>query len=417
MLKKFPAIAVYSHPRIIAIAFLGFVSGLPLALTASTLGIWLTEEGISKTAIGLFAVIGTPYVIKFLWAPLTDHMHIPFFTRVLGRRRGWIIFSQLLLMISLVALGTSNPSENPLNTAFLALLVAIASATQDIVIDAYRVEILSDEQQGAGAAAIVFGYRIGMFLSSAGALVLATYFGWFLTYCIMSSAMLIGVVTAVISGEPEMEKISRAENFAHWFSRAVIEPFSNFMSRQSWVLILVFIILYKLGDAFAGVMTGPFLIDIGFSKIEIATIVKTYGLAATLAGVFLGGSIVARYGMIKSLWVCGILQMVSNLMFVLQAYAGYDSGLLIITISFENLAGGMGTAAFVAYISKLCNIKYTATQYALFSSLAAAGRTWLSSSSGYFVDLYGWVNFFLISTAIAMPGILLLIWIGRLRQS
>ena len=416
MLSKFSAISVYTHPKIIAVAFLGFVSGLPLALTASTLGIWLTEEGISKTAIGIFALLGTPYVIKFLWAPLIDQLSLPFFTKRLGRRRGWIIFSQMMLIIFLILLGASNPAINPWNTALFALFVAIASATQDIVIDAYRVDVLEDEQQGAGAAVIVFGYRIGMLVSSAGALVLASYFGWFTAYCVMAAFILIGTVTTLLSPEPYNIKITSAENFAHWFARAVIEPFGNFMSRESWWLVLIFIILYKLGDAFAGVMTGPFLIDIGFSKIEIAAIVKTYGVVAILAGAFIGGSLVARYGLIKSLWICGILQMVSNLMFVLQAHIGYDSSVLVLTISIENLAGGMGTAAFVAYISKLCNAKYTATQYALFSALAASGRTWLSSSSGYFVDSFGWVNFFLISTAIAIPGILLLILIGKLKE-
>ena len=415
MLKHFPSLELYSHPKIIAVGILGIVSGLPLALTFSTLSIWLTEVGISKSAIGLFALIGTPYVIKFLWAPLIDHMPLPYITNKLGRRRAWIIFSQICLIISLILLGSSNPLDNPWNTALLALIVTICSATQDIVIDAYRIEILNKDQQGAGAAIIVFGYRIGMLISSAGALVLSSYYGWFATYVIMAALISIGMITVFIMGEPKTEITGKATCINDFITRAVIEPFSEFMGRSGWLLILIFIVLYKLGDAFAGVMTGPFLIDIGFSKVEIAAIVKTYGFVAVIAGSFVGGAMVARMGMIKSLWICGILQMLSNLMFVAQAQVGYDDMFLILTISIENFSGGMGTTAFVAYISRLCNVNYTATQYALFSALAATGRTWLSASSGFVVDSFGWVDFFIISTIIALPGLLLLFKVEKLK--
>jgi PAT family beta-lactamase induction signal transducer AmpG len=423
MLKKYPAIELYTNPKVLAVFFLGISSGLPLALVLSTLSVWLTEEGVSKTAIGLFAVITTPYAIKFMWAPLVDQMPLPFFSKLLGRRRGWMVFTQACLVMSLIALGLSNPSENPWMTALCALMVAIASASQDIVIDAYRVEILEDKQQGAGAAMVVFGYRIGMLLSGAGALFIAHYMGWFMAYAAMAALIGIGFVTVMITGEPDNfinEKIdntgSALEKIKRWLLKAVVEPLSNFMSRPGWITILLFIVLYKFGDAFAGIMTNPFLVEIGFSKAEIATIVKTFGFGALMAGSFIGGFLVNKWGMIKSLWVCGILQMLSNLMFLLQAQVGYDVEVLAAVIAVENLSGGMGTTAFVAYISSLCNKRYTATQYALFSSLAAVGRTWLSASSGWFVDSIGWINFFMLSTVIAIPGLMMLVLLRRFEK-
>jgi len=413
MRAKLAGLEVYFEKRILAILILGIVSGLPLSLTLSTLTIWLAENGVEKAAIGLFALIGTPYTIKFLWSPLVDKMPLPFFTKTFGKRRGWLIFSEILLAIFIVLLGASNPMENLWAMAFFGLMVSIFSATQDIVIDAYRVEILDDSNQGAGAAAIVFGYRIGMLISSAGALFLAHYAGWFVTYSIMAAIIMLGAVTVMLTGEPSHASESKSKNLTDWFRLAVFEPFREFTSRNGWVWVLLFIILYKLGDAFAGVMTGPFVIDLGFDKTDYAKIVKLYGFVALMVGSFIGGSMIFKLGLLKSLWVAGILQMLSNLMFVGQAYVGQSEGFLIATIMIENLAGGLGTTIFVAYISKLCNRQYTATQYALFSSLAATGRTWLSASSGYVVDATNWMTFFAISTVIAIPGLLLLLYVGK----
>ncbi len=405
---------VYTHPRIIAVLFLGLASGLPLALTLSTLSVWMTEEGVSKSAIGLFAAVGTPYALKFLWSPIVDNTPIPFLTRFFGRRRGWLFFIQLLLILSIIFLGNTHPNESALNTAFWALMVAIFSATQDIILDAYRVELLEDEQQGAGAATFVFGYRIGMLLSSAGALFLASEVSWFATYAAMASIILIGTVTALITGEPESSKLQeKVTSFTHWIKHSVLDPFIEFMQRPFWWIILLFVLLYKFGDAFAGIMTNPFLLEMGFDKTEIATVVKTYGLFATIIGTFIGGAIASRMPILVALLLCGILQMVSNLLFLWQLSAGHDTLVLTVVISIENLAGGMGTAAFVAYISQLCNKQFTATQYALLSSLAAVGRTLLSSSSGITVDLLGWASFFIISTAIAIPGLVLLVILDR----
>lgn len=405
------SLSLYFTPKLIAIGLLGVASGLPLALTLSTLTVWLSEEGVSRTAIGLFAAITTPYAIKFLWSPLIDHVSIPYVTAYLGRRRGWMLVIQLLLIISIVALGATNPRDAAWLTALAALIVAFLSASQDIVIDAYRIELLAPKEQAAGAAMGVFGYRIGMLISGAGALFLATYTDWFITYLVMGSCVSIGMITVWWMGEPVQTPSlpSERKTIMAWFVRAVIAPFSEFANKTHWWVLLAIILLYKLGDAFAGVMTNPFLLEMGFSKAEIASIVKTFGLFATLAGAFIGGSMAHRWGLYRSLVICGVLQMLSNLAFVYQAHIGYDLSVLSFTIALENISGGMGTAAFVAFISRLCHMHYTATQYALLSSLAAVGRTWLSAGSGWVVDQFDWSLFFIISTLLAVPGVLLMI--------
>lgn len=408
------AMAVYTRPRIIAVAFLGFASGLPLPLVLGTLSAWMREVDVSRTAIGLFAAITTPYVLKFLWSPLIDQLRIPLLGRRLGRRRSWLVVTQACTAISIIMLGMSHPESNLAVTAFWALMVAIASASQDIVIDAYRVELLEEKEQGAGAASVVFGYNIGMRLvGGALALMLADLLPWATVYALMAVVLGVGTLTALVVGEPEGHEAREKRSWIEWFREAVIAPFAQFMSNRGWWLVLLFILFYKFGDAFAGIMTNPFLIDLGFSKTEIGVIGKTYGLFATLAGSFIGGALVCRLGTVGSLWVCGLLQMVSNLVFVAQAQIGYDPAFLTVTIGVENLSGGMGTAAFVAFISNLCHRSYTATQYALLSSVAAVGRTWLSASSGWFADELGWGFFFILSTVVAVPGLLLLLYISK----
>lgn len=413
--------AVYRDRRLLTIFFLGFSSGLPLALTFGTLTLWLAEAGITKTAIGLFALTGTPYTLKFVWSPLVDRLEIPFLTRRLGRRRGWALASQLALMAAILLLGASRPEVTPQLTALLALLVAFLSATQDIAIDAYRVEILEEHQYGAGAAMIVLGYRIGMLASGAGALYVASFFDWFIAYAAMAALMLVGVTTVLNSPEPAAaisaikgRGANRVDRLMRWIREAVIGPFAEFMGRRGWLMVLLFILLYKLGDALAGVMANPFYVDLQFTKIEIANISKVFGLSATIAGGLIGGVIAARLGIIRSLFVCGLLQMVSNLMFVLLALSGRNLSMLTLTIGVENLSGGMGTAAFVAYLSSLCNVAYTATQYALLSSFMAFGRTLLSSSGGWFADRLDWVSFFVFTTAAALPGLIMVIRMKKL---
>ncbi len=412
------AAAVYLEPRLLVVFLLGFASGLPLLLTLSTLSIWLTEEGVTLTDIGLFAMVGLPYTLKFLWAPLVDRLPVPLLTRRLGRRRSWLVTIQAGLGVAIVALGATHPRSAPLWTALGALLVAFLSASQDIVVDAYRIEIVTEHEQGAGAAMTQFGYRIGTLASGAGALLLAERVSWFWVYAAMAALLLVGVATALLAPEPAAgaPAAPREPGGLPRLRAVVVDPVAEFVHRNGVrvaLLVLAFILLYKLGDAFAGVMANPFYVKMGFTKAEIAGVTKVFGLAATLAGVFLGGLVVGRHGVMPALLVCGVLQMVSNLMFAVQAAVGHDLGVLVLTIGFENLAGGMGSAAFVAYLSVLCHVAYTATQYALFSSFMAVGRTVLASGSGVVADRVDWIAFFVISTVLALPGLLVLLWMMR----
>ena len=410
--EQFKNFSIYTNRKLVIIMLLGFASGLPLLLTLSTLSVWLVEIGITKTTIGFFALVGLPYSLKFLWAPFMDNLQIPFLTKYFGRRRGWILLTQMLLIMSLIFLGYSNPSIDPKLTALAALLVAFFSASQDIVIDAFRVESLEKRFYGAGAAMIVFGYRLGMLSAGAGALYLASFYDWSIVYILMSLQILIGSFAVLIAKEPEQSALINAEkkkNIFHWLHYSVINPFRDFMKKGDWLIIILFVVLYKFGDALVSVVANPFYIEMGFSKIEIANVSKIFGLIATLAGAFIGGIIVKQSGIFKSLLVCGILQMLSNLFYAIQAYIGYNIGFLIATIGFMDLASGMGTAAFIAYLSSLCNIRYTATQYALLSALASLGRTFLSSPGGYLVDTINWIPFFIFTSVAAIPGIYLLV--------
>lgn len=408
-------ISVYWEKHLILIFLMGFASGLPLLLVGQTLSVRLTEAGVSLTEIGLFALVGTPYNIKFFWAPVIDRVHLPILSDLLGRRRSWMICIQVFLMTSILCLGMSNPGQATGITALFALATAFFSASQDIVIDAYRIEILDDDQQGAGAAMSQIGYRFGMLCAGAGALYLASVMNWSVVYAFMAGLILIGFFAALKA--PVATKLERREKTNEsrkdWFRSMVAEPFGEFFGRNNLrtaLAILVFILLYKLGDAFVSVMANPFYIKIGFSKIDIANVTKLFGVAATLVGVFVGGLIVKRYGALTSLLFCGIFQMVSNLMFAAQAAIGAKIGFLFLTIGIENMSGGMGSAAFVAYLSLLCHVKYTGTQYALFTSFMAFGRTWLSATSGWVADQTSWEVFFIGSTVIALPGLLILCW-------
>lgn len=406
---------IYLQPRILAFLFLGFASGLPLALTASTLGVWLTEAGVSKSSIGLFAAVATPYAFKFLWSPLMDGLRFPILCRLLGFRRGWLVATQLLVALALLLLGMADPQHAPWWTALFALLVAIASASQDIVVDAYRIEILKPEEYGAGAATFVMGYRIGMIVASAGALFMAAWFGWQVAYFAMAALMSVGVVTVLFNPEPSAsrERTLDEKTPSQWIRHYVIDPFADFMQREHWLAILAFLMLYKLADAFMGVMTNPFLIETGFSKEQIATVVKLYGLIATIIGSLVMGAVIARIGIIRSLWICGIFHAITNLMFIPLAYRGVDVQFLALSISLENISGGMGTAAFVAFVSLLTHTRFTATQYALLTSFASFGRTWLSTPAGWFAEALGWPAFFLLAALLAIPGLALLWWLSK----
>ncbi len=407
------AAQVYTRPRLLLILALGFSSGLPLALTFGTLTFWLAEEGVSKGAIGLFALVGTAYTLKFLWSPLMDQLPLPPFTNWLGRRRGWLLATQIALIITMIGLGQTSPTIDPGWTALWAVALAFASASQDIVIDAYRVEILAEEEQGAGAANIVFGYRVGMLASGAGALYVASAAPWSTVYIVMAACMGLGILATLLAREPEAPVIppaigSAAERAAAWLKRAVVEPFAEFLSRPGWLAFLAFVLLYKLGDAAVGIMTNPLYVELGFSKTEVANVVKIFGLGATLVGAFLGGLLIAKLGLIRALWICGVLQLFSNLAFSGLALVGHDVTALAATIGFENLAGGMGTTAFVAFLAALCNRNYTATQYALLSSFMAVARTFMAAPGGFVAEHVSWPAYFLLTAIVAIPGLLLI---------
>jgi PAT family beta-lactamase induction signal transducer AmpG len=418
------SLAVYRQPRLVAILLMGFSSGLPLALTFGTLSYWLAELGVSLTAIGLFGLVRASYSLKFLWSPLIDRLPIPLLTAWLGRRRSWALTIQFLLALAIVALGSTDPKIDPGMTALMAVIVAFLSASQDIVIDAYRIELLSAEEQGAGAAATQWGYRFGMLASGAGALYAASFGGWQFAYAVMAALMLVGMATVWLTPEPggiaPLDRLPGATAGARvraWLRRAVVAPFRDMIERNGaapLAAIIVFIVLYKFGDALAASMSNPLYVALGFTKTEVATIAKVYGVVATLAGVALGGVLVMRLGVFAALLVSGGLQALSNLLYVMQVWAGHDNAMLALTIGGENLTGGMASAAFVAYLSGLCSRDFTATQYALLSSLATVGLNVLAASGGYLADRLGWTPFFVLSTLFCVPSLLLLVWImGR----
>jgi MFS transporter, PAT family, beta-lactamase induction signal transducer AmpG len=417
------SLAVYCEPRLIAILLMGFSSGLPLALTFATLSYWLAEAGVTLTAIGLFGLARTSYSLKFLWSPLIDRLPIPFLTSRLGRRRSWALAIQLPLAVAIFVLGRTDPRIDPAATALAAVVVAFLSASQDIVIDAYRIELLRPEEQGAGAAATQWGYRFGMLASSAGALYAASLGGWRFAYGLMASLMLVGMVTVWLTPEPgglrppdPPSGTGGLRRVRRWLTSAVVAPFLDMFERNgalALAAIALFIVLYKFGDALAASMANPLYVALGFSKVEVATISKVFGVAATLFGVALGGVFVARLGVFRALLVCGGLQASSNLMYALVAWAGHDVAVLTLSIAAENLTGGMASAAFVAYLSRLCSRDFTATQYALLSSLATAGLNVLAAAGGYLAQRLGWIPFFVLSTALCVPALLVLLWIMR----
>ena len=419
------ALAVYLQPRVLIVMFLGFSSGLPLALSGGTLLVWMREAGVNLGTIGLFALVGTPYTVKFLWAPLTDALNVPLLSRWFGRRRGWLVFSQILLIAAIIFLGSCNPAMAPALVAFAALLVATASATQDIVVDAFRVESLPENEQAAGMAGYVAAYRIGMLASTAGALFLVSAlqahgFGalgaWQAGYYVMAALVLIGTVTALLATEPERSREAEAAHARqNRFARvleAAVGAFRDFMSYELALVMLAFVVLFKFTDALAGSMTAPFVIDLGFSRNEYAAIVKGVGLAATLLGGFAGGFVARAYPLAASLWIGGILQSVANVVFSWLALRGHDITALTIAITVENFTSAIGTVIFVAYLSALCrNPLHTATQYALLTALAAVGRTYLSSGAGFVAESTGWAWFYILCVVAGLPSLLLLAWL------
>ena len=409
------AIAAYTEPRVLQVLALGFSSGLPLLLTYSTLQAWLATVGVRRATLGAIALVGTAYSFKFVWAPLIDRVPPPI---PLGRRRGWGITIQILLIGAILALGSCDPKHNLPRMAILAVVVAFLSASQDIVIDAWRVESLTSDQQAPGAAMIQSGYRIGMLAAGAGALFMAAYAGWFAAYATMAALVGVGMLVFLFGPEPKVppEKSYVAQSMwqtiLHALYKAVIEPFRDFMHRPLWPVILVAIFLYKMGEAMAGVMSTPLYISLGFTLPEIATASKIFGFFSIVIGALIGGVVTTRFGIRRSLILCGILQSIGNLFFVLQATGGHRIGYLALCVTAENLTGAMAGTALITWLSSLCSPAFTATQFALLSSLASLSRTVVASSGGVLSEKIGWAQFFLLTSVVGLPALLLILWIG-----
>lgn len=404
--------AVFRDRNLAVILLLAFASGLPLALTSGTLQAWMTVEGVDLATIGIFTLVGIPYTWKFLWAPLMDRFVPPF----LGRRRGWLVVTQVALIGGLACMAVLSPREDLALLAFLAVFVAFASASQDIVFDAYRTDVVTREQRGIAGALTVVGYRTAMLVSGALALVLVAGsswiagIGWRNTYLAMAGLMSIGIVATLLGRNPE-----DAAPHPRSLREAFVQPLLEFFSRQGAIAILVLLILYKLGDAFAGSLTTAFLLrGAGFSLEDVGYVNKGMGLAATIVGALFGGTLMVKLGLYRALFYFGILQAVSNLTFMWLALAGKSYPVMVLAIGFENLSGGMGTAAFVAFLMALCDHRFTATQYALLSALAAFGRVYVGPAAGYATDPrylgLGWPTFFFLTFVVALPGLLLLAW-------
>jgi PAT family beta-lactamase induction signal transducer AmpG len=422
--SRLEALAVYFKPRVLIVLLLGFSSGLPLALSTSTLAVWLTERDVDLATIGLFSLVGLPYTFKFFWAPVIDALDVPYLSRRFGRRRGWLIFTQLLLMAAIVFLGLNDPDKSLPLIVFGAVMVATVSASQDIVIDAFRVESLAPNEQAAGMAGYVAAYRIGMLVSGAGVLVLVAYFEhlgfprasvWAWGYAAAALCMFVGLIATVLAHEPDAPGLT-PHDAAHKPLQRLVETatgaFGEFLSRNGAILILLFVLLYKFCDAFAGALTAAFVIKIGFDKATYAEIVKGVGLAAALIGGFAGGAIARALSMSASLWVGGFLQMASNLTFSWLAVVGASVPALTVTIIVENFTGAIGTVIFVAYLSALCGDRaHTATQFALLTAIAATGRTVLASGGGFIAEETGWFWFFAVTALAAIPSLLLLAWL------
>lgn len=465
---------VYLQPRVLAVLFLGFASGLPILLVLSTLGVWLRELEVDKSTIGLFAFVFTPYLFKFAWAPLIQTFNIPVLTSLVGRRRAWLLVIQVCLIAAIYMLGQTSPAEDLYWTAVAALCVSFFSASQDIVIDGFRIDILNEGQQGAGAANVVTGYRIGMWAASAGALYIAHLYGWSMAYTGMAALIIIGMVTVIMVPEPDVEALAvsstsvhrdRSSNQVRYFliaagfagfigyniysryglewaliwavpiallmlaifymlgdqkrvDEGLVQPFADFFERNGMgvaILILAFVSLYKMSDLMIAQMASPFYVDIGFEKDQIAWVSGTFGFFVTFVGSYLIGSIIYKIGIMRGLWIAGILIALSNIMYAIQSMAGDNYALFHVTIFIENLSGGMGTTAFVAYLASLCNLRFTAVQYALLTSfMQMFGKLAVVPYTGFMVEAWGYTNFFLFSAAAGIPALILLFIMQRM---
>ncbi len=419
---------VYVQPRVRSMIFLGFSAGLPFLLVFSTLSAWLRDEGVERSVIGFFSWVGVTYSIKIFWAPVIDRVSLPFLTQFLGKRRSWMLLAQLGIVVGLFGMGGLDSHSQLQYIAFFAVWVAFCSATQDVVIDAYRIESVQPEYQGAMAATYVLGYRIALLMAGAGAFYIADYFSWRAAYFVMAISMSVGVITTLCLKEPE-HRVLEVEHFpvshknilrriSSGFVGAVLDPFVDFFARNGKVglLILVLIAVYKMSDITMGVMANPFYLDLGFSKKEIAEISKIFGFIMTIVGAALGGMLVVRYGIMRPLLLGAIMVAATNLLFAVLAVSEPDLLLLAGVISADNLSGGIATSVFIAYLSSLTSTAYTATQYALFSSLMTLPAQLLGGFSGVVVDSYGYTIFFIYASTVGLPAIVLVLLLMRYQK-
>jgi PAT family beta-lactamase induction signal transducer AmpG len=416
----FSDLRVYFEWPSIRIFFLGFSAGLPLLLVLGTLSFRLRELGIDRSTIGYLSWVGLFYAGKWLWAPLVDRVPIPGVTKYLGRRRSWLLFAQALIMIGLVGMAMNDPQQDLRIIIWFALLVAFASATQDIALDAFRIESAKAEYQAALAASYQTGYRLAMIWAGAGALWLAAraeestslYFAnaWQFAYLVMALSMGVGVITTLLSPEPQMVQLPKARSAGEWLHQTLIQPFTDFISRYRWhaLLILVLIAIYRISDVVMGIMANPFYVDMGYTKDEVAAVTKVFGVIMTLLGAFIGGILALRFGVMRILFLGAILSAASNLLFAWLSTRGHDLTGLIWVISADNLSSGIASAAFIAYLSSLTNVQYSATQYALFSSMMLLLPKWLAGFSGVYVDRFGYESFFISTALIGIPVLILI---------
>ena len=421
--------AVYAEPATLRMLLLGFSAGLPLLLVFGTLSFWLREAGINRTTIGYLSWVGLAYAFKWVWAPLVDRMPIPILTRMLGRRRSWLLVSQIVIIGALIGIGLTDPRMALTPVVWCALAIAFGSATQDIALDAYRIESADTDRQAALAAAYQTGYRIAMIWAGAGALWIAARAevagvvgyqqgAWQIAYLVMAASMLLGVATVLLSPEPAMRLIPPARNAAEWLKSALVEPFADFLRRygKQAILILALIAIYRISDVVMGIMANPFYVDMGYTKDEVAAVTKIYGVIMTLVGAFVGGVLAMRFGVMKVLMLGAVLSSSSNLLFAWLGSRGHDVWALTFVISADNLSSGIASAAFIAYLSSLTNINYSATQYALFSSMMLLLPKFLAGYSGKYVDAFGYAHFFTATALLGVP-VLVLVWLASRMQA
>ena len=418
---------VYAEPASLRMLALGFSAGLPLLLVLGTLSFWLREAGINRTTIGYLSWVALAYAFKWMWSPLVDRMPLPLLTRALGRRRSWLLLSQLMIMGGLVGMALSDPLTTLNPIIWCALAVAFGSATQDIALDAFRIESADADHQAALAATYQTGYRLAMIWAGAGALWLAARVqgqvegymqqAWQVAYLVMAASMLVGMVTVLCSREPNPAPLPPSNGLMDWLRGALVAPFADFIRRYRWqaALVLSLIAVYRISDVVMGIMANPFYVDMGFSKDEVAAVTKVFGVVMTLLGAFVGGAMAMRWGVMRVLMLGAVLSAASNLLFAWLSTRGHDLTGLTLVVSADNLAGGIASAAFIAYLSSLTNVQYSATQYALFSSMMMLAPKWLAGFSGQFVDAYGYVHFFVGTACLGLPVLVLVALASRVK--